>query len=139
MSYRELVMIDVREVLRRWSAGHSNRKISRETGTHRTTAARYIAAAQGLGIEPGHEFTDDEVHEIAQRVQARPLRDPSEVRRTLDEQEACIAEWLGRKRPLRLPFSASLGSRTLPSDSSRPSRWSGDMSCAGPSWTSIST
>jgi transposase len=102
MSYRELVMIDVKEVLRRWSAGHSNRKISRETGTHRTTAARYIAAAQGLGIEPGHEFTDDEVHEIAQRVQARPLRDPSEVRRTLDEHKARIAEWLSRKRPLRL-------------------------------------
>ncbi len=31
MSYRELTMIDVREVLRRWAAGQSTRKIARET------------------------------------------------------------------------------------------------------------
>ena len=35
MSYRELSMIDVKELLRRWSAGHSNRKIARETGADR--------------------------------------------------------------------------------------------------------
>jgi hypothetical protein len=32
MSYRELAMIDVKEVLRRWSAGHGDRKIGREAG-----------------------------------------------------------------------------------------------------------
>ena len=42
MTYRELTMIDVREVLRRWAAGHSQRKIARETGTDRGTATRYI-------------------------------------------------------------------------------------------------
>jgi hypothetical protein len=29
MSYRELTMMDVREVLRRWAAGQSTRKIAR--------------------------------------------------------------------------------------------------------------
>ncbi len=29
MAYRELSMIDVKEVLRRWSAGQSDRKIGR--------------------------------------------------------------------------------------------------------------
>ncbi len=32
MAFRELTMIDVKEVLRRWSAGQSDRKIGREAG-----------------------------------------------------------------------------------------------------------
>lgn len=77
MSYRELTMIDVKELLRRWAAGHSNRKIAREMGTDRATVRRYIEAAQSLGLECGHEFSDAEAHEVAQCVQARPVRDVS--------------------------------------------------------------
>jgi transposase len=105
MSYRELAMIDVKEVLRRWSAGHSNRKIARETGTDRDTAARYIAVASELGRKRGHEFTEDELHEIAQRVQARPLPDPSEEWKAVAAHRERIAAWLaggGGKRPLKL-------------------------------------
>ena len=43
-------MIDVKELLRRWAAGHSNRKIARETGTDRDTASRYIAVAEQLAL-----------------------------------------------------------------------------------------
>jgi hypothetical protein len=50
MSYRELSMIDVKELLRRWAARHSNRKIARETGTDRDTAGRYIAVAEQLAL-----------------------------------------------------------------------------------------
>ncbi len=52
MTYRELTMIDVREVLRRWAAGQSQRQIARETGIDRKTVARYIAAALELGLRP---------------------------------------------------------------------------------------
>ena len=45
MAYRELNMMDVKELLRRWSAGHSDRKIARETGTDRKTVSRYPAVA----------------------------------------------------------------------------------------------
>src|SRR6187549_2661689 len=67
MTYRELTMIDVREVLRRWSAGHSQRQIARETGADRDTVARYIAAAQDAGLSPAVAAapTDAEVHEVA--------------------------------------------------------------------------
>lgn len=102
MSYRELSMIDVKELVRRWIAGHSVRKIARETGTDRGTVARYVAAAKQLGMPPGHEYNDDDVHEIAQRVQARPLRDPSAEWKEIAQHRERIAEWLGRKRPLRL-------------------------------------
>jgi transposase len=102
MSYRELSMIDVKEVLRRWAAGQSNRKIARETGTDRDTASRYIGVAVQLALPRDRELSDAEVHEVAQRVQARPLPDPSAERSAVAGHKQHITEWLGRKRPLRL-------------------------------------
>lgn len=71
MPFRELTMIDVKEVLRRWSAGHGDRKIAREAGADRKTIARYTRAAMKLGLEPGIELTDEVVHEVAQRASRR--------------------------------------------------------------------
>ena len=95
-------MIDVKELLRRWSAGHSNRKIAREAGADRATVGRYIDVLRELGLELGHEFTDAEVHEIAQRVQARPVRDATAEWTAIAKHKERIVEWLGRKRPLKL-------------------------------------
>jgi transposase len=102
MSFQELSMIDVKEMIRRWSAGQSIRKIARDAGRDRGTVKRYITAAQGLGMPPGHVFADDEIHEIAQRVQARPVRDTSAEWKQVAQHRERIADWLGRKRPLRL-------------------------------------
>src|SRR5436190_87858 len=102
MTYRELPMIDVKEVLRRWLAGHSNRRIARETGIDRDTAARYVAVARELALPNDRELTEAEVHEVAQRVQARPLPDRSAEWTEIAKHKARISEWLERKRPLRL-------------------------------------
>jgi transposase len=102
MSYRELTMIDVKELLRRWSAGHSNRKIAFETGADRETVARYVTVAAALGLEREHEFSDEQVDGIAQQVQARAVRDPSAEWIEVAAHKERIAEWLGRPRPLRL-------------------------------------
>ena len=40
MSFRELTMIDVKEVLRRWHAGQSARQMAREGVVSRRTATR---------------------------------------------------------------------------------------------------
>ena len=45
MSYRELSMIEVKEVLRRREAGQALREIARETGLDRKTVRRYVEAA----------------------------------------------------------------------------------------------
>src|SRR5689334_855063 len=90
MSYRELTMIDVREVLRRWAAKQSTRKIARETGADRKTVARYTAAARDAGLAPDEVLTDEVVHEIAQRVQARPLVEASDERREVAGHKARI-------------------------------------------------
>jgi len=102
MSYRELPMIDVKEVLRRWSAGHGERKIGRETGTDRKTVQRYTAAAKELALPRDRELTEAEVHEVARRVQARPERAASTEWTAVAQHQERIAEWLGRPRPLKL-------------------------------------
>ncbi len=105
MAFRELTMIDVKEVLRRWSAGQGDRKIGREAGADRKTVARYTAAATKLGLERGDEVTDEEVHQVAQCVQARALVAPSEGWNEVAQHRARIERWLagdGETRPLRL-------------------------------------
>ena len=104
MAFRELTMIDVKEVLRRWSAGQSDRKIAREACVDRKTAARYTTVAKSL-FERGRELTDDEVHEVAQRVQARPLPPTSDEWNEVARHRPLIEHWLAGDtdtRPLRL-------------------------------------
>jgi transposase len=102
MSFRELTMIDVREVLRRWQAGQSARRIARESGSDRKTVARYIESAQSCELDSQSELTDEVVAEVAQRVQARPLPSPSDQRKMLETHRARIESWVGAERPLRL-------------------------------------
>jgi transposase len=105
MPYRELTMIDVKEVLRRWSAGHSDRRIGREAGIDRKTVARYTDAATRLGLARDREPTDDEVHGVAQCVQSRPLTAPSNEWNDVMQHRERIERWLAgnaQARPLRL-------------------------------------
>lgn len=93
--YRELTMIEVREVLRRFGAGHSKRRIGRETGTGRNTVDRYVAAAEerGFGAQSG-EPSAELVEAVTRAVQERPLPEPSEQRVTLGVQRHQIERWL---------------------------------------------
>jgi transposase len=102
MSFRELTMTDVREVLRRWQSGQSAREIARNGIADRKTAGRYIEAAHTCGLTTESELTDGVVAEVAQRVQARPLATPSQIRKELDVHRARIEKWLRGDPPLRL-------------------------------------
>ena len=102
MSYRELSMIDVREVLRRWQAGQSARQMSRDGVAGRATAARYIEAALELGLTPQAELSDEAVRAVAEQVQARPAPEQSEPRVLLDQHRARIEAWLRQDSPLTL-------------------------------------
>ena len=84
MSFRELTMIDVKEVLRRWAAGQSARQMAREGVVSRRTATRYIEAATSLGLTPSDELSDERVRGVAQCVQARPLPTVSDPRQLLE-------------------------------------------------------
>jgi hypothetical protein len=98
-------MIDVKEVLRRWSAGQGDRKIGRDAGIDRKTVARYTDTAERLGLVRGREVTDEEVHGVAQCVQSRPMVAPSDEWNDVARHRERIERWLtgdAETRPLRL-------------------------------------
>lgn len=96
MSYRELSMIEVKEVLRRHAAGQGLRKIARETGLDRKTVRRYVAAA-GEGDAEGP--TEATVQQVVHQVQTRPLPPRSEPRQKLEEHRDKISQWLSPTDP----------------------------------------
>lgn len=102
MSFRELTMIDVKEVLRRWAAGQSARQIARDGVVSRRTASRYIEAATSLGLGPSDELTDERVRGVAQCVQARPLPVVSDPRQLLEARRIQIEQWLNQDEPLTM-------------------------------------
>lgn len=102
MSFRELTMTDVKEVLRRWTAGQSVREIARESGTDRKTVRRYIEAGKSVGLTLASALDEGALQEIVQRVQSRPLPEPSSARKTIESVRPRIEAWLGAPRALRL-------------------------------------
>jgi hypothetical protein len=126
MAYRELTMIDVKEVLRRWSAGHGDRKMAREGVADRKTIARYTKAAEQLGLQRGCELTDDVVHGVAQCVQARPSASPSDEWNEVARHRPLIERWLaghGDTRPLKLTKIHTLLARDHALDASYDTLW----------------
>ena len=93
MAYRELTMIEVKEVLRRVAAGQSARRIARETGIDRKTAGRYIAAGGGDGVD---------AKQVAEAVQSRPRPQRSEQYHALFAHKGTLEKWIGGDAPLRL-------------------------------------
>lgn len=53
MAYREVRVVDYREVIRRWLARDGLRALARGTGLDRKTVRRIVRAAEQLGLKPG--------------------------------------------------------------------------------------
>ena len=103
MSYRELTMIEIREVLRRWQAGQAIREIARESCVDRKTVRRYVQVAEQRGLSRDAALSDTVVHEVAGHVQSRPVASPSTERELLLRERTRIEGWLSQEpAPLRL-------------------------------------
>jgi hypothetical protein len=50
MSYREVMVVEIREVLREWIRGLGLRKIGKLAGVDRKTVRRYVRLAQEFGV-----------------------------------------------------------------------------------------
>jgi hypothetical protein len=75
MGFREVSVVEVREVLRAWLEGHGLRKVGERAGVDRKTARRYVEAAQAAGLTRDADadaVTDDLVGIVVDAV--RPTR-----------------------------------------------------------------
>ena len=102
MSFRELTMIEIREVIRRWQARQGLRETARETGLDRKTVRRYVEALTELGATRDSVLDDALVQRVGALVQAHDAHEPSVERTKLMEHRERIQAWLAPPKPLRL-------------------------------------
>jgi transposase len=72
MAYREVTMLEVKEVLRLWLGGAAHKRIAAQLGLNVKTVRRYVAAARASGVvgEAGPEALDDGlIAAVVSRVQ----------------------------------------------------------------------
>ena len=78
MAFREVLVTQVREVLRAWLSGAGKRPAARRAGVDVKTAQRYIRAAQAAGLARGgdeSQLTDGLLGQVVAAVRpARPAR-----------------------------------------------------------------
>lgn len=95
MAYRELGVIEIREVLRRFCVGDGLRAIARGTGSDRKTVGKYVAAAMAAGLRRGDAApTDEHVAAVLAAVRAAPGGRPGDVPDRLAAHRDQIAAWL---------------------------------------------
>jgi transposase len=98
MGYREVGIMEYREVVRRWLGGEGVRAIARATGLDRKTVRPYIAAAEALGLKRGDALPEEShLGEIAARARGpRETPPPGETELALLGRREQIGTWLGR-------------------------------------------
>src|SRR5712692_2744982 len=75
MVFREVSVIEIREVLRAWLAGKSERAVAAQAGVDRKTSRRYVAVAVAAGLSRAggeEQLTDELIGQVVSVV--RPVR-----------------------------------------------------------------
>ncbi len=75
MAFREVTVVQIREVLRRWLRGEGLRSVALGADVDRKTARRYVEAASALGLERSggdDQLTDELIGAVCEAV--RPVR-----------------------------------------------------------------
>lgn len=112
MAFREVAVIEIREVLRCWLGGQGLRTAGERAGVDRKTARRYVDAAvvAGLSREGGEEqLTDELVGVVVAAV--RPARRAGHGRawEALLAEETRIRDWIERDKLVLTNIHGKLG------------------------------
>lgn len=97
MAFREVRVIEVREVLRAWLSGAGLRVVAERAGVDRKSARRYVEAAQAAGLARDggvEQLTDGLIGEVVERV--RPARSGGRgaTWQALEAQHEQVTEWV---------------------------------------------
>lgn len=97
MSYREVLVSEIYDVLRIWQTGRSRRSIAGLVVVDRKTARRYIEAAVALGLtrEAGNTaLTEELLGQVAQAVRPGRTGKPGAMRLLCRQHRKLIEDWL---------------------------------------------
>lgn len=96
MAYRELFVVEIREVLRLWQKGFGYRRIARFAGVDRKTARRYVETAQALGLERDESVgvSDELLASVVASIKPGPGSAVGSMRALCREHEELLARWV---------------------------------------------
>jgi hypothetical protein len=103
MAYREMRMVDIDQVIRRWLAGEGIRSIGRSTGLDRNTVRRIVRLAENAGAQRETPWPDEAKLQAIREGMGRPGAPvvTSEAEQQLKTRTDQIRAWLEKgKRPL---------------------------------------
>jgi transposase len=93
--YREVTMIELREVLRLRSAGLPKKRIAAQLGLDPKTVRRYLEVAATAGVSLGDGVTEEHVRAVLLALHPGGGRPRGDGWARCVEQHAAIARWLG--------------------------------------------
>jgi transposase len=94
MAFREVTVLEIKEVLRQWLAGAAKKRIAARVGLDPKTVRRYVRAAEKCGLAggSGEQVLDDKtLGAVVAELGELPLREYGEAWRRCDEHRAFIA------------------------------------------------
>lgn len=77
MAYREVTMLEIKEVLRQWLGGWGKKRVASRSGLDPKTVRRYIQAAADCGLRPESglpALTEDKMAEVMHALRGGPGR-----------------------------------------------------------------
>ncbi len=93
--YREVTMLEVKEVLRLWREGVPTKRLAAQLGLDPKTVRRYLRAAAAAGLRAdGTAVSDDEVREVLLSLQPVGGRPRGDGWAQCETQRAAIRRWL---------------------------------------------
>lgn len=93
--YREVTMVEVKEVLRLWREGVPTKRLAAQLGLDPKTVRRYLRAATAAGVQPdAGAVTDDHVREVLLALQPIAGRPRGEGWAVCEQQREPIRRWL---------------------------------------------
>ena len=99
MAYREVLRLEIAEVVRRWQAGNSQRNIASGTGLSRDTVRKYLAAAKEAGVvQEGPAPTEDQLSRLAGINRSGPRQSETPSEELLGPWADQVYRWLNVER-----------------------------------------
>ncbi len=95
MAYKEVLRVEIEEVIRRWQAGESQRHIATGTGLSRNTVVKYISSAERLGLSrDGPGPSEEQLSKLAAIGRAGPRQTKMPIEERLSPWADQIQQWL---------------------------------------------
>jgi len=98
VAYREVGMLEIKEVLRLWLKGTAKKRIARQLGLDPKTVRRYIRVAEQCGLTPSQgvaALSEERLGTVMLALHSQPARSRGASWGRCVEQRERIQQWLG--------------------------------------------